>query len=104
RGIAFGVWGATAGVAAALGPLLGGWETDHASWRWAFYINIPIVILAFFGALWAIRESRDPESRRYFDVTGTVLGGLGLGGLVFGIIEGQTYGWWRSEEHTSELQ
>lgn len=94
RGIAFGVWGATAGVAAALGPLLGGWVTDNASWRWAFYINIPIVIAAVFGALWAIRESRDPETRRYFDVTGTVLGGLGLGGLVFGIIEGQGYGWW----------
>ncbi|MCZ7679415.1 MAG: MFS transporter [Sandaracinaceae bacterium] len=54
RGIAFGVWGATAGVAAALGPLLGGWVIDHAtwmvddfgSWRWAFYINIPIVIAA----------------------------------------------------------
>ncbi|MCZ2095401.1 MAG: MFS transporter [Chloroflexota bacterium] len=103
RGIAFGVWGATAGVAAALGPLLGGWVVDHASWRWAFYINIPIVILAFIGALWAIRESRDPASRRYFDVTGTLLGGLGLGGLVFGIIEGQTYGWWKPTEDFSVL-
>jgi EmrB/QacA subfamily drug resistance transporter len=103
RGIAFGVWGATAGVAAALGPLLGGWLTDNASWRWAFYINIPIVILGFFGALWAIRESRDPGSRRYFDVTGTVLGGLGLGGVVFGIIEGQTYGWWKPTDEFSLL-
>ena len=83
--------------------LLGGWLTDNASWRWAFYINIPIVILGFFGALWAIRESRDPGSRRYFDVTGTVLGGLGLGGVVFGIIEGQTYGWWKPTDEFSLL-
>lgn len=97
RGIAFGIWGATAGVAAALGPLLGGWVTDHASWRWAFYINIPIVVFAIFGALWAIRETRDHTTRHYFDVPGTLLGGFGLGALVFGIIEGQVYGWWRPD-------
>lgn len=103
RGIAFGIWGATAGVAAALGPLLGGWVVDHASWRWAFFINIPIVIAAFGGALWAIRESRDPETRRYFDVPGTLLGGVGLATLVFGIIEGQSYGWWKPARDFSVL-
>ncbi len=103
RGIAFGIWGATAGVAAALGPLMGGWVIDHASWRWAFYINIPIVVAAFVGSLWAIQESRDPTSRRYFDVPGTLLGGLGLGALVFGIIEGQVYGWWKPDETFSVL-
>jgi len=103
RGIAFGIWGATAGVAAALGPLVGGWVIDHASWRWAFFINIPIVAAAFVGSLWAIQESRDPTSRRYFDVPGTLLGGLGLGALVFGIIEGQVYGWWKPDETFSVL-
>ncbi len=103
RGIAFGIWGATAGVAAALGPLVGGWVIDHASWRWAFFINIPIVAAAFVGSLWAIQESRDPTSRRYFDVRGTLLGGLGLGALVFGIIEGQVYGWWKPKETFSVL-
>ena len=106
RGIAFGIWGATAGVAAALGPLLGGWVIDNAtwlvdangSWRWAFYINIPIVVVAFIGSLWAIRESRDEHTRHYFDVLGTVLGGLGLAAVVFGIIEGQTYGWWKPDD------
>ena len=106
RGIAFGVWGATAGVAAALGPLLGGWVIDNAtwlvdefgSWRWAFYINIPVVVVAFFGSLWAIRESRDEHTKHYFDVLGTVVGGLGLAAVVFGIIEGQTYGWWKPDE------
>ena len=98
RGIAFGIWGATAAISAALGPLLGGWVIDHASWRWAFYINIPIVVVAFFGALWVIQEFRDPESRHYFDVVGTLLGGFGLGALVFGIIEGPGYGWWKPEK------
>jgi MFS family permease len=98
RGIAFGIWGATAGVAAALGPLVGGYVIDHASWRWAFFINIPVVAAAFVGALWAIRESRDPDTRHYFDIPGTLLGGLGLGALVFGIIEGQVYGWWKPVE------
>jgi EmrB/QacA subfamily drug resistance transporter len=103
RGIAFGIWGATAGVAAALGPLLGGWVIDHGSWRWAFYINIPIVTAAVFGALWAIQESRDSQTKHYFDVPGMLLGGLGLAALVFGIIEGQTYGWWKPDEAFSVL-
>jgi EmrB/QacA subfamily drug resistance transporter len=103
RGIAFGIWGATAGVAAALGPLLGGYVIDHASWRWAFYINIPIVVAAFAGALWAIRETRDLGTRHYFDVSGTLLGGLGLGALVFGIIEGAGYGWWKPDRQFTVL-
>jgi len=103
RGIAFGVWGATAGVGAALGPLLGGWVIDHGSWSWAFFINVPIVILALAGALWAVPESRDPLSGRRFDVLGTLLGGFGLAALVFGIIEGQTYGWWKPERSLTVL-
>ncbi len=103
RGIAFGIWGATAGVAAALGPLLGGWLIDHASWRWAFFINVPVVAIAVIGAFWAILESRDPHSKRYFDVPGTILGGIGLAGVVFGIIEGQQYGWWKPDRQFSVL-
>lgn len=94
RGMAFGLWGATAGVAAAVGPLLGGWVIVNASWRWAFYITIPIIAVCILGAFWVIAESRNPESRRKFDITGALLGGGGLTALVFGLIEGQTYGWW----------
>ena len=59
RGIAFGVWGAVAGAAAALGPLLGGWLTTNATWRWAFYINLPIGIVAILGAIFVLQESRE---------------------------------------------
>ena len=95
RGIAFGVWGAVAGAAAALGPLLGGWLTTNASWRWAFYINVPIGLVAILGSLKLIKESREGHGKLVFDVPGIVLVGLGIGSIVFGLIEGTTYGWWR---------
>src|SRR5689334_13262367 len=59
RSIAFGVWGATAGIGGVLGPLLGGWFTTNATWQWAFLINIPIGIIAIIGALLFVDESRD---------------------------------------------
>ena len=93
RGVAFGVWGAVAGAAAALGPLLGGWLTTNATWRWAFYINIPIGIAAIIGAALVIQESRETRGKLSFDIPGIVLVGLGVGAIVFGLIEGQTYGW-----------
>jgi len=95
RGIAFGVWGMTAGVAAALGPLLGGWVVTNATWRWGFYINIPIIIIAIIGALLFVPESQKEGTSGRLDILGALLGGLGLGGIIFGLIEGQTYGWWQ---------
>lgn len=93
RGIAFGLWGATAGAAAAVGPLLGGFLTTFASWRWAFLINLPIGLLAILGAYWLIRESRDQVRKHSYDLVGVVLAALGFSLVVFGLIEGQTYGW-----------
>lgn len=93
RGIAFGVWGAVAGASAALGPLLGGWLTTNASWRWAFYINLPIGVIAIVGALVLIQESRDLRQKLTFDIPGIVLTALGVGAIIFALIEGQTYGW-----------
>jgi EmrB/QacA subfamily drug resistance transporter len=95
RGIAFGIWGMTAGVAAALGPLLGGWVVTNATWRWGFYINIPVIIIAFVGALIFVAESRKEGASGHLDIPGALLGGLGLGGIIFGLIEGQNYGWWQ---------
>jgi EmrB/QacA subfamily drug resistance transporter len=93
RGVAFGVWGAIAGAAAALGPLLGGWLATAASWRWAFYVNLPIGAAAVAGALMVIRESRAESRRLDIDWLGIVLVSIGVGALVLGLIEGQSYGW-----------
>jgi MFS family permease len=94
RAIAFGIWGAVIGGMAAIGPLLGGWLTTNLSWRWAFFLNLPVGILAVIGTLVYIRESRDEDSKLGFDLPGFILITLGLGGVVFGLIEGRTYGWW----------
>jgi len=98
RGVAFGIWGGVAGAAAALGPLLGGWLTTNASWRWAFLINLPIGLLAVYGALRLIQESRDNSRKLTFDVPGIIFVGLGIGAVVFGLIEGQTHGWWAPKD------
>jgi EmrB/QacA subfamily drug resistance transporter len=92
RGIAFGIWGATIGGTAALGPLLGGWLTTSYSWRWAFGINIPLSIIVIVGLFLLVDESREPAVRGA-DWLGAVLATVGFGALVFGLIEGRTYGW-----------
>jgi EmrB/QacA subfamily drug resistance transporter len=93
RGIAFGIWGATIGGTAALGPLLGGWLTTSYSWRWAFGINIPLCIVVIVGLALLVTESKDPSRAGRLDVLGAVLSAVGFGGVVFGLIEGRTYGW-----------
>ena len=96
RGQAFAVWGSTIGAATALGPLLGGWLSEHATWRWAFGINIPLVVVICVGASAFI--SRSPRTTGRVDVIGAVLSIVGLGLLAFGLIEGRTYGWIRTIE------
>ncbi len=93
RGVAFGVWGAIAGAAAALGPLLGGWLTTAASWRWAFYINVPVGAVAVIGAWLLVDESRAEGKGAGIDVPGILLISIGVGALVLGLIQGQAYGW-----------
>lgn len=95
RAIAFGIWGSVIGGMAALGPLLGGWLTTSFSWHWAFYINLPIGLIVLAGALAWVRESRDETARPGFDLPGFFASTIGLGSLVFGLIEGQRYGWLR---------
>ena len=95
RGIAFAIWGSTIGGMAAVGPLVGGWLATDVSWRWAFWLNIPFGLLALFGIARTIDETRDPTLRRGSDIPGVLLSSIGLGGIVFGLIEGGYYGWWR---------
>jgi EmrB/QacA subfamily drug resistance transporter len=95
RGVAFGIWGATAGAAAVLGPVLGGYFTSDPAftWRWAFFINIPIGIAALVGAAFAIKETRFKDPKYTTDSLGLIFITLGLASLLFGFIEAQTYGW-----------
>lgn len=94
RGIAFAIWGSTIGGMAAVGPLVGGWLATDVSWRWAFWLNIPFGILALLGIARTIDETRDTTLARGSDVPGVLLSSLGLAGVVFGLIEGEYYGWW----------
>ncbi len=93
RGIAFAIWGSTIGGMAAVGPVVGGWLTTDFSWRWAFLINIPIVLIVLIGALVWVPETKDPQVERSVDILGVVLSVVGLAGIVFAFIEGQRYGW-----------
>jgi MFS family permease len=92
RGIAFGIWGATIGGTAALGPLLGGWLTTDFSWRWAFGINIPLCLVVIIGLYALVPESKNLQGPKGVDWLGAVLSALGIGGIVFGLIEGRNYG------------
>lgn len=98
RAIAFGVWGGVAGAASAVGPILGGWLTTNYSWRWGFRINVVVALLVLIGTFLFLRESRDTKEKKQLDIVGVVLSSLGLLGIVFGIIESSTYGWWKAKE------
>ena len=94
RAAAFGIWGATIAGMAAVGPVLGGWLTTDFSWRLIFWINPPLALLVIVGALLLVPESKEagaPGLRDWFGVL-LISGGLAL--VVFGLIEGETYGWW----------
>jgi len=93
RALAFGIWGAVAGAAGAIGPILGGYFVTYVSWRWAFLINVPIGILALIGALALINETKFRNPNYKTDFGGILLTALSLSALIFGLIEGQTYGW-----------
>lgn len=94
RGIAFAVWGSTIGGMVAIGPLLGGWLTTHYSWRWAFGINVPLGVVIIVGVLLCVVESRDSGAARRIDLFGAFLSVVVSATLVFGLIEGRSYGWW----------
>ncbi|WP_140416630.1 MFS transporter, partial [Arthrobacter globiformis] len=91
RGAAMGLWGATAGVATLVGPILGGVLVDGLGWEWIFFINVPVGIVGFILA-WRFVPSLATHPHR-FDIPGVVLSAVGLFLLVFGIQEGETYDW-----------
>ncbi len=91
RGLAIGAWAGFASVAAAVGPVLGGWLVDRISWRAAFFVNVPIAVAAAALALLAVPESRDPDARG-LDLPGAGLAAAGLGLLVWGLTEAPSRG------------
>lgn len=97
RAIAFAVWGATIGGMAAIGPLVGGYLSEHASWRWAFGVNIPFGIIALIGVVLFTTETVARKLSSTTDILGAVLSIAGLGLFVFALIEGRNYGWWLAE-------
>jgi EmrB/QacA subfamily drug resistance transporter len=92
RGRAIGTWSGFTSMTTAIGPVLGGWLIQHASWRWAFLINVPLAIAVIAISMWHVPESRSRKASR-IDVLGAALGTVGLGGLVYGLVESPNLGW-----------
>ncbi|MFF4170117.1 DHA2 family efflux MFS transporter permease subunit [Streptomyces sp. NPDC001744] len=92
RGAALGVWGAVAGLATTAGPLLGGFLTGSAGWEWIFLVNVPIGLVGLVMTAKLVPGGQ-PRNHRRFDLPGTLLSGLGLFALVFGLQNGQHYDW-----------
>jgi EmrB/QacA subfamily drug resistance transporter len=92
RGRAIGTWSGFTAITTAIGPVLGGWLIQHASWRWAFFINLPLAAAVIAISLIRIPESRGATARS-IDWLGAVLTIAGLGGLVYGLLESVNFGW-----------
>jgi EmrB/QacA subfamily drug resistance transporter len=92
RGRAIGTWSGFSGMAAALGPIVGGWLIDTFSWRWAFLVNVPLTAVALTILYLRVPESRDEQRQAGIDVPGAMLVTLGLFAIVFGLIEASRRG------------
>ena len=97
HGPAMAIWGMGAILGPIIGPTLGGYLTDNLSWRWVFYINIPVGALAFAGLLLFLSETRDAERTR-FDIFGFAMLALAIGSLQLMLDRGQTQDWFNSPE------
>ena len=97
RGKAIGTWSGFTGITAAIGPVLGGWLVQHLSWRWAFFINLPLAAVVIVISFLFVPESHGEAGKHKLDVIGSLLITLGLGSLVFGMIEAPDLGWANAE-------
>jgi EmrB/QacA subfamily drug resistance transporter len=92
RGRAIGTWSGFTAITMAFGPVLGGWLIEHASWRWIFFINLPLAAAVIVISLWHVPESHGSAAKR-LDIPGALLVTVGLGGLVYGLVESPRLGW-----------
>ncbi len=92
RGKAIGTWSGFTAITTAVGPVLGGWLVEHASWRWVFFINLPLAVAVVAISLWRIPETSRTSVGRV-DWLGAILVTAGLGGLVTGFVESPAIGW-----------
>src|SRR5206468_9105753 len=92
RGRAIGTWSGFTAITTALGPVLGGWLIEHASWHWVFFINVPLAAAVVAISLWQVPESRSATPQR-IDWLGALVATTGLAGLVYGFLESALLGW-----------
>ncbi len=97
RGRAIGTWSGYSAIAAGLGPLVGGWLIENVSWRSIFFINLPLAFAVLLIVWRYVPESRDDVAERRLDWWGATLASVGLGGVVYGLIESNRLGFgdWR---------
>lgn len=92
RGKAIGTWSGFTGITSALGPVLGGWLVENVSWRWIFFLNVPLAAIVLGILYWRVPESRDEDAGK-LDWWGAMLVTLGLGTLVYGLVESSHLTW-----------
>src|SRR5918994_137382 len=92
RGMAIGIWAGVSALALAIGPLAGGLLTEHLSWHWIFFVNIPVGVLAIAASYLFISESKD-DTHESLDLPGLATSALGLFALTYGLIEANEHGW-----------
>ena len=92
RGRAIGTWSGVTAIAAGIGPVLGGWLIETFSWRWIFFLNVPLVVAVLLITFFRVPESRDDDAPKRVDWLGALLATIGLGGVVFGLIESNSLG------------
>src|SRR6185503_8547287 len=92
RGKAIGTWSGFSAMTTAIGPVLGGWLVEHWSWRAAFLLNLPLALAVLVISIWKVPESREKNHHGRLDWPGAALATLGLGGLVYGLIESPRLG------------
>src|SRR5215213_11763562 len=92
RGKAIGTWSGFSAITTAIGPVLGGWLVEHVSWRAVFFLNLPLALAVLVISVWRVPESREEDQHGPLDWLGAALATVGLGALVYGLIESPRLG------------